>query len=43
METTTKIVHAAIVQYHRWYLFERDFENKQRLENQLEILADDIK
>jgi hypothetical protein len=27
METTTK-VHAAIVQYHRWYL-ERDFENKQ--------------
>jgi hypothetical protein len=24
-------------------LYERDFENKQRLENQLEILADDIK
>ena len=44
MKTNTKIVHAAIVQYHRWYLFyERDFENKQRLENQLEILADDIK
>jgi dipeptidyl aminopeptidase/acylaminoacyl peptidase len=26
METTTKIVHAAIVQYQRWYLYERDFE-----------------
>ncbi|WP_458626570.1 hypothetical protein [Winogradskyella sp. PC D3.3] len=44
MNTNTKTIHAAIVQYHRWYLFyERDFENKQRLENQLEILADSIK
>ncbi|WP_208889368.1 hypothetical protein [Polaribacter sejongensis] len=44
MNTNTKIMHAAIVQYHRWYLFyERDFENKQRLENQLEILADSVK
>jgi hypothetical protein len=41
METTTKIVHAAIVQYQRWYLYERDFETWP--ENQLEILADDTK
>ncbi|WP_378172407.1 alpha/beta fold hydrolase [Aquimarina sp. SS2-1] len=40
----TRIAHAAKVQYYRWYLFyERDFENQQRLENQLEILDEDIK
>lgn len=43
MITNTKISHAAKVQYYRWYLFyERDFENQKRLNNQLEILAEDI-
>lgn len=41
---STQLSHAAKAQYYRWYLFyERDFENQQRLDNQMEILSEDVK
>lgn len=40
---STKAEHAAKTQLYRWYQFyERDIYDKQRLDNQLEILAKDV-